>query len=85
VPEAAEEQAPGPAAALEAIGPDVELVGVLLSGSRRAALLAPASGGQAQWLDEGQALNGWVIEGVQADRARLRQGERAAVLELRPD
>jgi hypothetical protein len=84
VPEA-EEQLPEPEAASEAAGPDVELVGVLLSGTRRAALLAPASGGQAQWLDEGQAVGGWVIEGVQADRAMLRQGERATVLELRPD
>jgi hypothetical protein len=85
VPVAVEEDLPEPAAGPEATGPGIELVGVLLSDSQRAALLAPVGGGQPLWLYEGQAMDGWVIEGIQADRATLRQGKRASVLELRSD
>lgn len=85
VPEVAEEAAPAPEAGPDLGPPEVELVGVMLSEERRAALMAPAAGGQPQWLYEGQSWEGWVIEGIEPDRATLRQGERSAVLELRSD
>lgn len=79
-----DEQLPEPAAGPGMTGPEVELVGVLLSENRRAALLAPTSGESPQWLYEGQTLNGWVIEGIEADQAMLRRGQRETILELRP-
>lgn len=81
------EAAPAPEAGSdESAGlPEVQLVGVLLSATQRAALFAPADGEQGYWLNEGQMLEGWVIESVERDRAILRRAERTATLELRPD
>lgn len=60
----------------------VELVGTLLTGSDRAALLQPAGQG-ARWVRESQELEGWHVEAIERARVRLRQGDRAETIELR--
>jgi hypothetical protein len=63
----------------------LELIGVLLTDRERAALLQPAGQPGAQWVREQQAVAGWLVEEITADRVRLRDGDRVEVVELRDD
>lgn len=73
-----------PEAAPVAAAP-LELVGVLLTERRRAALIQPVGGNDPNWVREGERAEGWEIETIEQDRVHLRSGERAEVVELRPD
>ena len=62
----------------------VELVGTLVTGEGRAALLQPA-GENASWRREGDKIAGWRIGTIEPERITLRQGEKIETLELRAD
>jgi hypothetical protein len=62
----------------------VELVGTLLRGELRAALLQPA-GQSSRWLREGEQIAGWQIERIEPARIVLGSGDEAKTLELRAD
>lgn len=63
----------------------LELIGILLTESHRAALLQPAGQPGAQWVREQQTVAGWLVEEIAPDRVRLREGDRVEVVELRDD
>jgi hypothetical protein len=63
----------------------VELIGVLLTESERAALVQPKGEPAAHWVREQQTVAGWVIEEIGADRVRLRDGDHVEVVKLRSD
>jgi hypothetical protein len=73
-------------AVLEPIRPasPLELAGIYLTETDRAALLLVA-GGTPEWLRKGQLIEGWRIEAIEQDRVQLRKGERQQVLRLRED
>jgi hypothetical protein len=62
----------------------IELVGTLLTGQGRAALLQP-QGQNAQWVLAGQQIAGWQVVAIQRDEVSLRLDEKAKTLELRTD
>ena len=72
----------GPAAAEPAVA--VELVGTLVSGERRAALLQPADR-VASWRREGEKIAGWRVVRIARDRVTMQRGEETRKLELRAD
>ncbi len=63
----------------------LELIGVLLTERRRAALVQPQGDASARWIHERQSVAGWLVEEIAADRVRLRIGDRVQVVKLRPD
>ncbi|OGT74868.1 MAG: hypothetical protein A3I78_10500 [Gammaproteobacteria bacterium RIFCSPLOWO2_02_FULL_56_15] len=67
--------APGPAA-------DLSLSAVILTNDQRIALLQKASERKLIRLSEGESLDGWVVETIQADRVQLRRGEETRVVEI---
>lgn len=64
--------------------PSGQLIGVMLSGDRIAALIEP-EGGPASWYRIGDGYEGWTLEEVEPGRAILRAGETTTALSLRPD
>lgn len=62
----------------------LELVGTLLTGQNRAALVKP-EGQSARWLRSGQAIGGWQVEAIERDRITLRLDDEARTLQLRAD
>jgi hypothetical protein len=78
-PDAAPEEAPP-----EEEPVAVELVGTLVTGQSRAALLQPA-GQEASWRREGDKIAGWRIGSIESDRVTLRQGGDLETVELRAD
>lgn len=77
---AAEPQAPSTADL-----PAIELIGVLLTGHGRAALVQPGGEPAAHWVHERQTVAGWLVEKIAADRVRLRGGDRVEIVRLRVD
>lgn len=78
------EPAAGPAqAAAEPL--TAELVGVMLTGARRAALVQRKGSSSPERLSVGQSIDGWLVEQVEPRRAVLRRGAEERVLELRRD
>ncbi|MGH6942672.1 MAG: type II secretion system protein N [Geminicoccaceae bacterium] len=77
---------PKPEAAADPPATDqrIELVGTLLTGKTRAALLQP-EGQDARWLREGEQVAGWQVERIEADRIMLGDGKETKTLELRAD
>jgi hypothetical protein len=65
--------------------PPLELIGVLLTEQRRAALLRPLDGGDPGWVREEDAMAGWRLEKIERSRVHLAAGDRLEVLELRAD
>jgi len=63
----------------------LELIGILLTERKRAALLQPAGQPGAQWVREQQTVAGWLVEEIAPDRVRLRDGDQVEVVELRDD
>jgi hypothetical protein len=63
----------------------LELIGVLLTERKRAALLQPAGQPGAQWAREQQTFAGWLVEEIAPNHVRLREGDRVEVVELRDD
>ena len=62
----------------------LELVGTLLTGEERAALVKP-EGQSARWLRPGPEIAGWQIETIERDRVTLRLDDEARTLQLRAD
>jgi hypothetical protein len=62
----------------------IELVGTLLTGQGRAALLQP-QGQNARWVLAGQQIAGWQVVAIQRDEVSLRLDDEAKTLELRTD
>ncbi|MDX1540542.1 MAG: hypothetical protein R3349_03975, partial [Geminicoccaceae bacterium] len=84
IPPATVEPAAGPAEApLEPLA--AELVGVMLTGERRAALVQREGSASVERLAVGQSIDGWLIEEVEPRYALLRRGGEEQVLELRRD
>jgi hypothetical protein len=79
-PVAAESEAPRTADL-----PSIELVGLLLTGRGRAALIQPEGQAGAHWVHERQTVAGWLVEEIAADRVRLRGGDRVEIVKLRAD
>jgi hypothetical protein len=65
--------------------PPLELIGVLLTDQRRAALLRPLDGGAPGWVREDEAVAGWRLEKIERSRVHLAAGDRLEVVELRAD
>lgn len=85
VAEQAPEAPPEPAPEPETSPLAVQLIGVLLTDHRRAALVLPEGAAGATWLREGESIDGWRIETVEHDRATLTRDGRSEVVELRAD
>lgn len=84
VPPAVAEPAAGPVEApLEPL--EAELVGVVLTGERRSALVhrEGSAGPERFWV--GQSVDGWLVEEVGRRHAVLRRGDEERILELRRD
>lgn len=62
-----------------------ELVGVVLAGQQRAALVQEQGAAGPRRLAIGQTVDGWRVEEVEAGRALFRRGDEVQVLELRRD
>ena len=58
------------------------LQGVVIDGSRRRVLLAPAPGGRTLSVGEGESVDGWTIERIAPERLTLRSGGRVESVEL---
>jgi hypothetical protein len=71
-----------PAAPEEVVA--VELVGTLMTGASRAALLQPV-GQSSSWRREGEKIAGWRIERIVRDQVVVQQGDETLTLELRAD
>jgi hypothetical protein len=65
--------------------PPLELIGVLLTEQRRAALLRSLDGGDPGWVREEDAMAGWRLQKIQRNRVHLAAGDRLEVVELRAD
>jgi hypothetical protein len=72
-----------PAAAADL--PPLELIGVLLTDQRRAALIRPLDGTPPGWMREDEIVAGWRLERIERGRVHLRAGDRLEVVELRAD
>jgi hypothetical protein len=64
---------------------EIELIGVLLTGRERAALVQAAGQPAAHWVHEQQTVAGWLVEEIAADRVRIRDGDHVEVVKLRAD
>lgn len=62
-----------------------ELVGTVLAGDQRAALVQEQDAAAPRRLAIGQTVDGWRVEEVEAGRALFRRGDEVQVLELRRD
>jgi hypothetical protein len=65
--------------------PPLELIGVLLTDQRRAALIRPLDGRAPGWMREDEMVAGWRLERIERGRVHLRAGDRLEVVELRAD
>jgi hypothetical protein len=65
--------------------PSWQLIGVLVTDERRAALMQLVGEGRPIWVREGTEVQGWRVEMIEPSRVQLRAGERLEIVELRPD
>lgn len=66
----------------EVAAANLSLAGVLLTRSRRVALLRIDNDPKVMHVAEGQQAGGWLIEEIQPDRVLLRRGESSGVVML---
>jgi hypothetical protein len=78
---AEEEPPPAPPPSL----PPVELIGVLMTEQQRAALVQAVGEGEANWVREGNAIQGWEVEKIESSSVQLRAGDRLEKVVLRAD
>lgn len=65
--------------------PAIHLVGVMLSDRDRSALFKSEVEGWTRWIFEGQAVDGWRLDEIEAGHALLTRDGLEARLQLRPD
>ena len=65
--------------------PAVQLIGVLLTGGQRAALIQAEGAAEPGWVREGADVDGWRVETIEQNRVHLRADDRLETVELRPD
>ncbi len=63
----------------------LELIGVLITTERRAALVQPQGESKASWVREGERFAGWSIEAIEDGQIRIRSGARSELVALRAD
>lgn len=73
---------PDPAAAMLGIDGRYRLMGLVIAGAARHALIAPVAGGRALELGEGEAVEGWTLARIERDRVVLRSPAGEATLAL---
>ena len=73
---------PAPGAALIGIDGRYRLLGLVIAGQARHALLAPVAGGAALELAEGEAIEGWTVTRIERDRVTLKSAMGEATLSL---
>jgi hypothetical protein len=76
---------PAPGAALVGIDGRYRLLGLVIAGTARHALLAPVAGGAALELAEGDAVDGWTVTKIERDRVSLKSAMGEATLALTGD
>lgn len=73
---------PAPAAAMLGIDGRYRLLGLVIAGTARHALLAPVAGGRTVELGEGEAVEGWTVTRIERDRVILSSPAGKATLAL---
>jgi hypothetical protein len=73
---------PTPGAAALGIDGRYRLLGLVIAGSARHALVAPVAGGPALELGEGEAIDGWTVTRIERDRVTLASPMGEATLAL---
>ena len=74
---------PAPGAAALGIDGRYRLLGLVIAGSARHALVAPVAGGPARELGEGDAVDGWTVTRIERDRVTLASPMGEATLALK--
>lgn len=73
---------PAPGAALLGVDGRYRLIGLVIAGAARHALIAPVAGGRALELGEGEAVEGWTVTRIERDRVVLSSPAGEATLGL---
>lgn len=73
---------PAPGAAMLGIDRRYRLIGLVIAGTTRHAVIAPIAGGPALELGEGQDVDGWTVTRVENDRVTLASPMGQATLAL---
>lgn len=81
-PEPVVESAPAAMAPEPVPPPDYRLVGVMLTGSERKALVAPGSASEERWVTTSEVLGGWTVEAVASDHILLSHDSEMTRIDL---
>ena len=73
---------PVPGAGMLGVDGRYRLIGLVIAGAARHALIAPAAGGRALELGEGEAVEGWTVTRIERDRVVLSSPAGEATLGL---
>lgn len=81
-PEPVIEAAPAAMAPEPVPPPDYRLVGVMLTGSERKALVAAGSASEERWVTTSEVLGGWTVEAVASDHILLSHDSEMTRIDL---
>jgi hypothetical protein len=64
--------------------PDIRLVGVAIDTNTKRALLRTAQQPQARWVEQGESIDGWLLQIVRQDAVTIASGQQVHELRLYP-
>jgi hypothetical protein len=64
--------------------PDIRLAGIAIDTNAKRALLQTAQQPQARWVEQGESIDGWLLQVVREDAVIIASGQQAHELRLYP-
>lgn len=64
--------------------PDIRLAGIAIDTNAKRALLRTAQQPQARWVEQGESIEGWLLQVVREDAVIIASGQQAHELRLYP-
>jgi hypothetical protein len=64
--------------------PDIRLAGIAIDTNAKRALLRTAQQPQARWVEQGESIDGWLLQVVSEDAVIIASGQQAHELRLYP-
>jgi len=64
--------------------PDIRLAGIAIDTNTKRALLRTAQQPQARWVEQGESIDGWLLQVVREDAVIIASGQQAHELRLYP-
>jgi len=64
--------------------PDIRLAGIAIDTNAKRALLRTAQQPQARWVEQGESIDGWLLQVVREDAVIIASGQQAHELRLYP-